>query len=89
MTSATTLAEEVSNTLLKALPRASDVVDHYREHAIWDQAIIETLAIIAKTEKPEIPANVADEVRGLFGRKEISPQFERVAEGYLARIGTC
>lgn len=86
MTLPAPLAEDVSNTLLKVLSRDFGVVDHFRELGVWDQAIIETLAIVAKSDKPELPAYVVDEVRGLFGSKAVSPRFQRVAEHHLARI---
>jgi hypothetical protein len=88
MTRPAPIAEDVSNTLLKVLPRDSSTVDHFREHAIWDQAIIEALAIVAKSERPELPAHIAEEVRELYGRKDVSPQFPRLAERYLDRIRT-
>jgi hypothetical protein len=55
MTRPALLAEDVSNALLKALPRDSRMVDHYREYAIWDQAILASLALVADSDKPELP----------------------------------
>jgi hypothetical protein len=88
MTCPAPLTEDVSNTLYKVMPRDSQVVEHYREQAIWDLAIIEALAIIAKSDKPELPTHIAEEVRELYGRKDVSPRFARAAEDYLALIRT-
>ncbi|MGO8963014.1 hypothetical protein [Mycobacterium sp.] len=82
------LTEAVSDTLYKVMPRYSELIEHYREQAIWDLAIIEALAIIAKSDEPELPARIAQGVRELYGRKDVSPRFHRAAERYLARIRT-
>jgi hypothetical protein len=86
MTRPATLTEDVSNALYKVMPGGSQVVEHYREQAIWDLAIIEALAMIANSEKPELPTRLVDEIRGLYGRKDVSPRFARAAEDYLACI---
>jgi hypothetical protein len=88
MTRPATLTEDVSNALYKVMPRDSQVVEHYREQAIWDLAIIEALAMIANSRKPELPAHLADEVRELYGSKDVSPRFACAAEDYLACIRT-
>jgi hypothetical protein len=83
-------AEGVSDTLLKMLPQSDATVDHYRSHAEWALAIVETLAIIAKSGKSGEPmlAAIAGDVRALFEGEGVNPNFRRAAEMYLSRIPT-
>jgi hypothetical protein len=81
------MAEGVSDTLLKMLPQGDATVDHYRSHAEWALAIIETLAIIAKSGE-SMSAAVAEDVRALFEDEGVNPKFQRAAEMYLSRIPT-
>jgi hypothetical protein len=80
-------AEGVSDTLLKMLPQSDATVDHYRSHAEWALAIVETLAIISKSGEP-MPAAIAADVRTLFEGEGVNPNFRRAAEMYLSRIPT-
>lgn len=87
MRSCVSPAESVSDTLLKMVPRGNSIVSHYRSQAEWTLAIVETLAIIAKSGDP-MPAAIAEDVRALVEEKGVNPKFRRAAEMYLSRIPT-
>lgn len=80
-------AEGVSDTLLKLLPQGDATVDHYRSHAEWASAIVEALAVIAKSGESMPPA-IAEDVRALFEEEGANPKFRCAAEMYLSRIPT-
>lgn len=80
-------AAGVSDTLFKMLPQGDATVDHYRSHAEWALAIVETLAIIANSGE-SMSAATAEDVRALFGEEGVNPKFRRAAQMYLSRIPT-
>lgn len=80
-------AEGVSDTLFKMLPQGDAIVDHYRSHAEWALAIVEALAIIAKSGE-SMPAGIAVDVKALFEEEGVNPKFRRAVEMYLSRIPT-
>lgn len=85
MTRATSPAEDVSNALLKAMSTPDDTVDHYRRLGVWDMAIVEALAVIAK-RGDVLPARVASDVTRLVNLSGTKRPFARAVEKYLLRV---
>lgn len=79
------LAEDVSSALRKALPVASAAVDRYRELAVWDQAIIESLAAFADVREP-LPSDVRDLVQELLDEPGVSPKLRKRCLYHLDRL---
>jgi hypothetical protein len=80
-------AERLSAVLSKALPVASPLVDHYRDMAVWDQAIIECLATFAELRQP-LPSDVRERVNEFLDDPGVSSKVRRHAGHYLAEIPT-
>jgi hypothetical protein len=85
MTRATPPAEDVSNALFKAMSATDATVDHYRELGVWDMAIVEALAVIAK-RGDALPAHVADEVARLANLSGANRPFARAVEKFLSKV---
>jgi hypothetical protein len=79
-------AEELSAILSKSLP-ANSMVDHYRDLAVWDQAIIECLAVFADLRQA-LPSDVRDSVNEFLGDPGVGAKVRRHAGHYLAEIPT-
>jgi hypothetical protein len=79
------LAEEVSTALSKSLPLPNPLVDHFREEAVWDQAIIESLATFARAARP-LPADVRAIVEGFLREPRLSSKVRRRSLYHLKAI---
>jgi hypothetical protein len=77
--------EEVSSVLAKALTSPDASVEHYREHAIWDQAIISALAVFASRGMP-LPDDVREAVQELIELPGINPKLRKGVLYQMARI---
>lgn len=77
--------EDVSAVLRKVLPTSSDVVDHYLSQAVWDQAILESLATFAE-EKAPLPSDVRQTVHEFIDQERIAPKFKKRVLFHLDRI---
>ena len=85
MNRATPPAEDVSNALFKAMSTTDATVDHYRELGVWDMAIVEALAVIAK-RGDALPAQVASAVERLATLSGVNRPFARAVEKYLSKV---
>ena len=78
-------AEDLSDALYKSLPTASPSVDRYRNQGVWDQAVLEALAIFASTVQP-LPSDVRQMVQETIEDPNVSPKFRGQVIRYLVRI---
>jgi hypothetical protein len=86
MTRATSPAEDVSNALFKAMSTTDATVDHYRQLGVWDMAIVEALAVMAK-RGDLLPAHVASDVLRLVNLSGTKRPFARAVKKYLSTVG--
>lgn len=80
-----TQAPDIADALRKVLPASSPLVDHYLSQAVWDQAILESLATI-DVDKLELPADVRQIVIEFIERPGVFWKFRKRAMYYLDRI---
>lgn len=85
MTRATSPAEDVSNALFKAMSTTDATVDHYRRLGVWDMAIVEALAVMAK-RGDVLPTHVASALSRLVSLSGPKRPFARAVEQYLAKV---
>jgi hypothetical protein len=79
------LAEELSALLAKSLPIESQLVQHYREQHVWDQAILESLAAYVEAAR-ELPADVRSVLDDYLSRDGVGRPLKKRASFLLKQI---
>jgi hypothetical protein len=79
------MAEDLSTVLREALPVENSLVDRYRGVAVWDQAIIESLATFVNERTP-LPSDVRRMVQDLIDEPGVSPKLRKGVLYQLSRI---